>query len=108
MYNIFGFQILTKEERRKKDAEFAEMIFPGGEAQKAKVSEALHEAFPKLDRQMLLYLFITVRENMCRDGAAFPEAWKRSMKKMPFSLSEEEREKFRVIMEEMQSGKESF
>ena len=100
MYNFFGFQILTKEERRKKEAEFAGLIFPRGEAQKKEVVEALHAAFPRADREMLLFLYVSVREKIRKNGMDFSEAWERSMKRMPFMKKEVDRERFRALMNE--------
>ena len=100
MYNFFGFQILTKEERKQKEEAFARMIFPRGEAQKRETEEALHAAFPSADREMLLFLYISIREKMCRNGMSFSEAWQHSMKKLRFMEKSVDRERFLQLMNE--------
>lgn len=100
MYEFFGFQILTKEERKQKEEAFARMIFPRGEAQKQETAEALRAAFPDADGEMLLFLYISIREKMRRNGMSFSEAWEHSMKKMKFMEKNVDRMRFWELMNE--------
>ena len=77
MYNLFGINILSKEEKEAKRREFEAFVFPGREEQRREIRGKLRAAVPKLDMTLLMYFYITVKEAIKREGISYEEAVKR-------------------------------
>lgn len=99
MYEIFGFKIMTKEEKKAEEEAFAKRIFPGGEEERKRVEQRLTEGFPHRDKKELLYLYITVRQKMLENDRSFEEAFSLSAIPALGKFSKEEQEIFRGILE---------
>ena len=106
MYEIFGFKILTKEERRQRDEAYARMVFPGGEEQKQAVLRELLEKIPRRDKTELLYLYASVRQHMIEGGADFDTAYRKVKSARICRLDETEAAAFRAVVETVFSAEQ--
>ena len=77
MYNFFGFNILSKEEKEAKRREYESFVFPGREEQRREIRRRLRAEVPRLDMTLLMYFYISVKERMKREGISYEEAVKR-------------------------------
>ena len=89
MYNLFGFNIYTKEERRKREKLYRERMFPGGKEEKKAVLE---------EDEILLYMYIVLRERHLRDGKDYEELLR--IQALPVKLSARERQELAKILQE--------
>ena len=98
MYNLFGFNIYTKEERRKREKLYRERMFPGGKEEKKAVLDKLRTVLPKEEDEILLYMYIVLRERHLRDGKDYEELLR--IQALPVKLSARERQELAKILQE--------
>ena len=82
-YNLFGFQILSKRERMEKERAYRKEIFPGGFEEKRQVLSELKKAAPRCEDEILLYLYIELRDHMKKNRLTPEEAWKSYRSDLP-------------------------
>lgn len=74
MASFFGMEIRSKEEQAQEFADFSKRIFPYGEGQKDRISQILHELFPREDRQCLMVYYVSIKDEMTGRAAKSFEA----------------------------------
>lgn len=100
MGSIFGLSFETKEERERKEKEYANRIFPFGDVQKGKVLDLLCAIFPGASRQQLLLHYILMKEVLAGDGEPdFERAARMTEKKTSIRNTPETLRVFRALLE---------
>ena len=102
-YNLFGFQILSKRERMEKERAYRKEIFPGGFEEKRQVLSELKKAAPRCEDEILLYLYIELRDHMKKNRLTPEEAWKSYRSDLPVRFRKEEADAFIEVLKKRQA-----
>lgn len=98
MYEIFGIQIPTREERKQKEKALLDAVFPGGEAERTEVQNAIAKRFRKRDREVMMYLYITIRQRQLEKNCDFDEALAGCSVMKHITLSEQDKAALKELL----------
>ena len=101
MDNIFGFSLISREEREARRKAFESVVFPGGMTQRRELRKKLRESFPRIDGTLMMYFYISIKEQMKKNGLGFDDAVKKLGKtSVPPKFKNEDLPVLKRILEE--------